>query len=166
MHTIPWNPASYIPSSYTPPAWSDPDEQSADPVAYRTPPPSGMLAGAEELYNATARVVARVMERVDGDEEASWPGEDDPAGGVPLPVCTSQGTPQDRWGHQTEETVTGWMLWFPFAAVVAADVVIDRGDLVILDGGLRGDIKLRVESKMVDYAQSGVDWYVVASQVE
>jgi hypothetical protein len=123
--------------------------------------PSGMIDFDAAMYPHTVTYYPLVLEHTGdmGEEEETWPGP-----GVPLACCASQGMPQDRDGHQVEETVTGWTVWFPYDALVTADVVVDRGDRLVLANAHAGNIVLRVESRMTDHNE-GVSWFVQARHI-
>lgn len=112
-------------------------------------------------YKTPVVHVARAVTRQDGEEVESWPGD-----GTALLANVSQGTPQDRFGQQVEETVTGWVLWFGYQALVDADVTILRGDQLKITPAHGAEIVLRASAHATDYNQLGVSWMVQCQQVD
>jgi hypothetical protein len=117
----------------------------------------GLRPFPERHYKTPVVHAAREVTDEDGDPVEHWPGVDGWPGDVTELRCNaSQATPQTKFANQTEETVTGWVLWFSPAALAREGVTIRRGDRLTIPATYGDDVVLRAKADATDYNALGV----------
>jgi hypothetical protein len=121
----------------------------------------------ERHYRTPVVHAAREVTDEDGDPVDHWPGVDGWPGDVTELMCNAgQATPQSRWTHSVEESLTKWELWFSLPALVEAGVTIRRGDRLTLTPAYGPETVLRPTADAVDFNLLGVSIFVPCEEVD